>query len=997
MTADELLKRIEEARREGTIVLDLSGQGLTEVPAELWQLTGLTSLDLSNNQLTEVPAGLGQLTGLDYLNLASNQLTEVPAELWQLTGLTSLDLSDNHLAEVPAELGQLTGLMSLDLSDNRLTEVPAELGQLTGLRFLFLRGNQLTEVPAELGELTELEALSLASNRLTEVRAELWQLTGLDYLNLGDNQLTEVSAELRQLTGLLRLYLHFNHLTELPPELGQLTGLQYLDLDSNQLIRLPPELGRLEKLTSLSLDGNPHLKSPPREVVEQGTQAILGYLRERLEDCERQWVSKLLVVGEGGVGKTSLLRALRGEPFRKDEETTHGIRIEGCELDHPSESGVRMQLNAWDFGGQEIYHATHQFFLTNRSLFLVAWNARLGFEQGKLYYWLDTIQALAPDSPILLVATHVDERDADLPYTELKRKYPQLAGQCTISSLTGQGIEELREAIRREAADLPLMGEIWPSRWLAAANAVRAHPARHISPEQLWALMAEHGVSDINAVVLARWLHELGEILYFRDSEELNDTVILKPEWVTGHVSRVLESEEVIGGDGVFTKAHMDALWADLPPAMREHFLKLMERFDLSYRTLENKDVSIIVERLPLDEADYHPTWEAAQAQESCCAVSMKFTLNTLPAGIPTWFIARSHRFTTRKHWRTGGLFVYTQNGPPHYGLVKAYPHDRFVELTVRGPNPQNFFALMKDGIEVTLGRFPGLQVKRTIPCPGHAGQPCPHEFDYEQLQKRLNKGRDTVECPEGLEELSVTELLFGIHWSTNREVLLRLSELEKAEVQRHEETLGEMRNLLTLTQRGFTDLFRREQGKPETECPSIFTLRGLTHDGLRGGWERLAGTRLQLQLYCEAPGHWHDTGPSGCIEIDRPAEWLRQTAPYVSKLTGMLKLAAPFLAPGLGIAAAEVAEEFKSQLKLVDELVKKLPENTDDAGLARAQALGDRLDPERADGAALRALRALLDEKDPSHVWGGLKKVLTPEGHYLWLCADHAREYRLD
>ena len=71
-----------------------------------------------------------------------------------------------------------------------------------------------------------------------------------------------------------------------------------------------------------------------------------------------------------------------------------------------------MTLNAWDFGGQEVYHATHQFFLASRSLFLLAWNSRLGWEQGKLHNWLDTIKALAPDSPVMLVATHLDAHGA---------------------------------------------------------------------------------------------------------------------------------------------------------------------------------------------------------------------------------------------------------------------------------------------------------------------------------------------------------------------------------------------------------------------------------------------------------------------------------------------------------------------------------------------------------------------------------------------------------
>ena len=212
----------------------------------------------------------------------------------------------------------------------------------------------------------------------------------------------------------------------------------------------------------------------------------------------------MLVVGEGGVGKTSLLRALRGEKFDIQESTTRGIDIRSLELNHPTAAHVTMQLNTWDFGGQEIYHATHQFFLTNRSLFLLTWNARHGFEQGKLYYWLDTIQALAPDSPILLVATHIDQRDADLPLSELRRQYPQIAAHCEVSNQTGRGIEELRKEIRAVAADLPLMGEVWPAAWLDAANVIRAKSEKYISPQQLWDLMADHHVTGTGAMTLAQ-------------------------------------------------------------------------------------------------------------------------------------------------------------------------------------------------------------------------------------------------------------------------------------------------------------------------------------------------------------------------------------------------------------------------------------------------------------------------------------------------------------
>ncbi len=578
-------------------------------------------------------------------------------------------------------------------------------------------------MPPEIGQLTNLTQLSFSENQLTTLPPEIGQLTNLTRLYLNANQLTAILPEISHLTNLTELSIGFNQLTVLLPEIGQLTSLTKLAASNNQLTVIPSEIVQLNNLQYIDLDNN-RLTSPPPEIVKQGTQAVLAYLRERLQDSQRQWVSKLLVVGEGGVGKTCMLRSLRGEPFVQ-QDTTHGIEIQSLDLAHPTETGVAMQLNTWDFGGQEIYHATHQFFLTNRSLFLLAWNARHGFEQGKLYYWLDTIQAKAPESPVLLIATHIDQRDADLPLSELRRKYPQIVGHCEISNETGKGIDGLRQAIADAAAKLPLMGEIWPTTWLKAANALRSLPEKRkwATPQQLWDFMAKHKVADISKPVLTRWLHELGEILYFQNNEELNDIVILKPQWVTQYISKVLESEAVINSFGIFTRACMDELWQDLAPSMRDHFLRLMERFDLSYQTLENKDISLVVERLPFDPPNYEQKWNQIKEMGDCNEISMKFKLNTIPAGIPTWFIARQHRFTTRTHWRNGALFAYSPEQKhlaytpeqEHLALVQAFPHDRYLQLTVRGKNPLNFFVLLRN---VSLNNLPP-----RIPLPSAAGR----------------------------------------------------------------------------------------------------------------------------------------------------------------------------------------------------------------------------------------------------------------------------------
>lgn len=1007
--------------------------------------------------------------------------------------------------------------------------------------------------------------LDLSIQRLKTLPPEIGKLTSLEELALDVNNLVTLPPEIGNLINLKKLRLSRNRLITLPPEIANLTSLKGLWLYRNRLTTLPPEIGNLASLEILELDDNP-LTSPSPEIVSQGTDAIMAFLRGKLKASRPQWISKLLMVGEGGVGKTSLLRALHDKDFNPQLATTHGIEIDTLELEHPSgriedmplmksdvkvfishaaedsniaeklhddlksvgvkswlaskdilpgqnskdvinkaikdstyflallssnsvsergqvqrdlkialdlldefssddifiipvrldecepvdvklqnlqmadlylsyEKGLNqilrvlfpilqcsglsplsslnqilqilepdrkesdktscltMQLKTWDFGGQEIYHATHQFFLTNRSLFLLVWNARHGYEQGRLYYWLNTIQAKAPDSPILLVATHIDERDADLPLKDFRSKYPQIIGQCELSNKTGEGIEALRKFIADAASNLPLMGEKWPETWLDAADAIRNMKEKYITPQKLWKSMRYKGIPDDDAKVLTQWLHDLGDILFFQDDRELDDIVVLKPQWVSEYISQVLEDDEVIKRFGILTRERRDELWdekdigTDIGTDIRDHFIRLMERFDLSYRTLDNKDISLVVERLSFNPPDYEEKWNQIQENGACREISMKFKLNTIPPGIPTWFIARSHRFTTYTHWRLGALFADVPQ-KKHMALVQSFPHDRYLQLTVRGPYPHNFFVLLKDGLELTFARFPGLKIDRLIPCPCHNEQECLHEFRYEQLLKRLERKEPKfyIECPESLEEIDVRLLLFGLISSTFDDVHREVQKSANESAERHTE-------LLTLLQRQFAKDYQQEQSKIESYCPNVFVLRPLKSSS----WMRAFSEKIELQLYCQSPGCWHPTKEGGRYEIGHPANWLRKMGPYIQKMVSLLKYVSPLVGPWVNMTEPEYEKLINDDIKFMQELVKIMPDIEQSHETELADALGETIDPGRAHGAALRELRMIMDAKDPKQDWGGLRKVLTPEGHYLWLCEYHAKVYNQD
>jgi internalin A len=992
-------------------VLRLDGNQLTALPDAIGNLAALTTIGLQSNQLTALPDAIGNLAALTVLDLGGNRLTTLPATFGNLDALTSLFLVSNQFAEVPDALRSLSALTLLGLSQNQLTSVPDWIGTLTGLTVLGLGKNELTGLPDSLGQLTALTMLRLDGNRLTSLPGWVGNLTALTELQLQGNQFRVLNARL-----------------------GELTSLITLDVKDNQLTGLPESLGKLATLTALQLSGNPW-RSPLLEITEGGTAAVKAYLSLISDSAAEMWMSKLLVVGEGAVGKTSLVKALASQQYDPGEPTTHGIHVVEVTFDHPQRAGTQMHLSAWDFGGQDIYHATHQFFLTDRSLFLLLWNARQGWEQAKLPYWLEIIKARAPHARVILVATHSEGRPVDLPLADLRATYPQIVGSASVDNSTGEGVAELRRLMADEAAQLPMMGSRWPVTWITAVQAVRDYQRQYATPEALYSELDAAGVTDrSHQTYLLRALHLLGDILYFDDDAELSEIIILRPQWVNVYISRVLDSHEVADKKGLLTRQHERELWADLDYGLRDPLLRMMEKVDLSFRVPDDPEVAgLVVERLPWERQPYEGHWNAALTEPGSREIRVRYQLDTLlPPGIPTWFIAREHRFSTDIHWRTGAL-LRRAGQSQMLALIIAERQNRTVDLAVRGSVPQEFFSILKDGFESTLSRYRGLRATKFVPCNcgmgngDQPGQPCQHLYEYDLLVQRLERGRNEVECARSLRMVNVAELLLGLAPTDTDKILSRLDRIDHG--------IRDARVEAAWTYRDLLKNLRRGQALAEAVCPSIFTL---TH--APGRWYRPGMYRLDLRLYCEQPGEFHAT-PEAPYSIEQPTQWLRNIAPYLSVMLSVLKNASPLVGPVLGIAADKLATQLSNEVDLMSQLISELPGSLP-TGSAPVDALqesqsarpasgtpgtlpadtspaGDLQHPRPAPSAShpasglpadpfpagdlqqaqldvdYRALHAVLKQADPAEHWGGLSRITAPEGDVLWLCREHAGQYK--
>jgi internalin A len=791
--------------------LYLSQNQLTAVPAELGQLANLTRLSLSQNQLTAVPAELGQLANLTVLSLSQNQLTAVPAELGQLANLTRLYLDQNQLTAMPAELGQLANLTELYLDQNQLTAMPAELGQLANLTELSLYQNQLTAVPVELGQLANLTELYLDQNQLTAVPVELGQLANLTVLDLSQNQLTAVPAELGQLANLTELYLRQNQLTAVPAELGQLANLTRLDLDRNQLTAVPVELGQLANLTELYLDqnqliavpelirllsklkrldltdstltalpeflkhlpnlqtlllhGNPQLGIPNeilgptwQEVNGGATPAnpqdILNYYFRILTDRHPLNEAKLILVGFGNVGKTSLVNRLIHKIFDQNETKTEGIQITPWNLRLHNQEDIK--LHVWDFGGQEIMHSTHQFFLTERSLYLLVLNGRQGHEDTDAEYWLELIQSFGGKSPVIVVLNKVEEHPFDVNRSALKQKFPNIREFIQTDCEAETGLEQLQAVIERETDQLEHLRAPFPASWVEIKNRLTGMADDYISFEQYRAICQQDGESDRSAQdSLAVHLHSLGIALNYKDDPRLRDTHVLNPHWVTNGIYKLLNAHDLTDNKGELAVASLtQILDSQSYPPERHHFLlELMRKFELCFRFQENENHYLIPDLLDKQQApeaeDFHP--------EEC--LNFRYEYPILPEGLLPRFIVRTHILSPQQlRWRTGVILEFEGNR----ALVKADRQDRCVTINVSGPvsGRNRLLAIIRSDFERIHSNFK-FKPKEQVPVPQY-----PNVFvSYQELLTREEHKQTTFDVftGDGLLTLNVRDLLNGV------------------------------------------------------------------------------------------------------------------------------------------------------------------------------------------------------------------------------------------
>ena len=690
------LERIAEEAEARTGSLDLGMLGLKALPEALFALKHLARLNLGRWFNDE-----GGRFQRSRSNIAPNAVEGSLARLKELSSLRALSLSGWRLNSLK-ELAALTSLQSLDCSDTTLSD----LGPLAGLTSLQTLDCLVTKVSdlRPLAGLTSLQSLLCLYTQVSDLRP-LAGLVNLQSLNCSRTEVSDLGP-LAALTSLRTLSCSSTEVNDLGP-LADLTQIRLLQLSGCRLADFPRWLLERPSLEELILYQT-EIPGVPDAVLSQWySDNCLESLRAHVRDLDAGAVPvldvKLLVLGNGRVGKTQLCRRLRGEAYDESEASTHGIATTRAPL--PGSDGAPTTLQIWDFGGQDLYHGTHALFTRANALFLLLWSPALEntdeeavegitFRNQPLAYWVDYVRHLGGKrSAVVVVQARCDQAGDEAPCPVTEAELFAAFGfvrMLRYSAFTNRGRSALTEALEEAAAWLrqqegiatigagraKVKEKLEALRDADAGLPPAARQYRTLSQAHFRQLCVEVGGVSSPAHLL-EYLHNAG-IVFYRQGL-FHDQIILDQGWALDAIYAVFHRDRcyrwIRRNRGRFTRADLaDWVWGEHSEGEQALFLSMMQSCGVCFQHREAAEgleaEYIAPDLLPARAAmalELVQKWDAdAETDEA------SFTYALLHPGLIRSIIARIGREAgiAADYWQ-GGVYVY-ETGTGSRGVIEA-------------------------------------------------------------------------------------------------------------------------------------------------------------------------------------------------------------------------------------------------------------------------------------------------------------------------------------
>ncbi len=731
------------------------------------------------------------------LDLGNCGLSDVPPEALECVWVEELILSSDWW-EYDFENKKWEQKISQNKGEaNQITFLPSTLSHLRLLKKLVIESTQVADL-SPLAGLTNLQKLDCSSTQVADL-SPLMGLANLQLFSCSSTQVADLSP-LADLTNLQQLYHAYTQVADLSPLAG-LNNLQLLSCDSTQVTDLSPILFLIAKNVPVKwqnwseayeedndfsekpaiLVKDCPLTNPPVEVAKQGNEAILRYFEEktRLETAHGAQAAnikvreaKVLLVGQGKSGKTSLRYKLENPEaiMPAPGDTTRGIEITRLNEKMPH-TGEPLRLNLWDFGGQDVQHYAHQFFLTGSSLYALVTNERIQ-DSVHLPYWLNIIEMLGKKSPVILIQNKDGGHCQALKdEASIRARFGNVHNRVFQSDFSQAKTEPEFAALRKKIVELSSELPHIEREYLSSFNDLRQKIEAEADRQThylVWGdylkLMPELGADLMRDYANA--LTFLGVCQYFPDDAMLRKYVFLRPKWLIDALFELLLHPSLDDTRGLFSENDTFEIWKGAEYSeMHSLLVRMMKQFELCYRVDGDEEKFIVPQRLPGENKSYG--WDPKGN------TPVQYRYKFMPKGILTRLICRLHTriekdpLLGQRVWNDAVIFALP-NGKGRVFAREVYS-ENIIELRAIGEKHDEMLnqviQTMDDINREIAEKYDNLQWEKMVPCP------CPEcakkesgerfFFKFNVLEKAIDKRIPALLCDNCMEMIPIDEI-FG-------------------------------------------------------------------------------------------------------------------------------------------------------------------------------------------------------------------------------------------
>jgi Leucine-rich repeat (LRR) protein len=750
----------------------------------------LQELNLRNNKIKDLSL-LSILVNLTELDLSYNEIVDL-SSLKYLKNLTKLLLNENKISDI-SPLNDLKMLTVLRLRKNYISDLNP-LQDKFHLTILDLDKNNISDINS-LKNLSELNELHLETNHITDI-FPIIMLIKLQFLNIQENVVSDISA-VANLKELNSFWAEINQIEDITP-LKSLNQLKFLILRKNQIKDITP-LKELKQLIFLSLESNPIINLPewiiefpnlnvqwkserknnyisfydnpieniPIEIIAQGKNAVRNYFAQLKEEKERKYLfeAKLLIIGEGGVGKTTFARKIQNAQAQMPDgdDTTFGIDVSkwNFTVQHHKLGEKIMFTNIWDFGGQNLYKGTHQMFFSTKSFYVLINDSRE--EKTDFAYWINTVEQLVKSGSKILIITNIKHSlTTQIDKNLLLGHFGDLiAGFVEIDLKNDfENIVKLQDTVKNYLKNLPEIGSPLPASWVNIREDLFRENRNFISYDRFIEICKRHNTYIENINFLSEYFNRIGVFMHYYEDDLLHERVYLNSNWLVQMVYKILNHQIVKDKKGRLESEDIKAIWKDNELFNENDKLtRLMHRFGLMYKIPDRNEFVVPVH---LNSEQPYKKWQYDSNGE---VLQFVYEFDRyMPKGIMSRLIVALHRYVTNHElvWQKGVNITYNAT---YAEICEICDRSNKYVIRLFGSEKKELLGIINSKFDEILSPFQNLHYKKLVPC---TCKECNssnqlHFYEYSDLLRRKERGIFQIQCSNSYTLLDVIQLIDGI------------------------------------------------------------------------------------------------------------------------------------------------------------------------------------------------------------------------------------------